>query len=281
MTLPRMSLDSLLARLQTERKAAFAIVEGFSDRRVLTSWSEREGLAVDFYCADEIDIELDDRFRPYGGNKGRVFTIFSCREIAEFSGSKAIGIVDTDLDNLLGRKLDIPGIYYTEYSCLFSQLLSPERLRIFLSEVFHNSDTNEFIDELCRTSRMIFRLRAEKQRHSPMASLPSFRRYIARGAARGFDWDGYLDAALPRFSGSISKAAILQAISEVGAADVRHEIHLHSTIEIMWGTGRRVGIFDNTVSIEEIYRHLRVFYLRICSDCGTAALVRNMVLRLS
>lgn len=275
-----MSIDALSARLQTERATLCAIVEGFNDRRVLTSWSESENLPVMFYCADEIEAEIHEPFRLYGGNKGRVITILAAQNIEALADKNAIGIVDRDVDIILGRQINIKGVYYTQYTCLFSQLLSPERVKIFLSEVFHRDASDQFIRELFCSSERMFRLRAEKQRLRPDAALPSFSRYVRKIEAGGFDWGGYLRACIPRFMGAISEDDLLREIIKEDAEDVRSVMHLHSTVDILWQLGRKERLFDNTVSLEELYRHLRAFYLRLCDECETAGLVRKMAQRL-
>lgn len=281
MSLPRMSLDALSARLQTDRRTLCAIVEGFNDRRVLTSWSESEKLPVNFYCADEIEVEIEEIFRVYGGNKGRVITILSTAPVEHFADQNAIGVIDRDLDTILTREVNAKGVYYTQYSCLFSQLLSADRIKKFIGDVFHKVVPEQFVDEVCSTSERMFRLRAEKQRLRPEASLPEFSGYVRRVSAGGFNWDGYLNACLPRFGGSTTKEQLLLAVHQVGTDDVRSVMHLHSTVEIIWQLGRKERVFDNTVSLEEVYRHLRSFYLRLCGECETAALVRRKICELN
>lgn len=278
MAIPRMSVDALMAKLWTEKKSLCTIVEGFTDRKILGKFINDQSLDAAVYCIDEIEVELNHEFRDFGGNKGRVISLFSENDIKPFIDKNAIGIIDRDIDFFINREVNVRGFYYTEFSCLMSRLFCEEYLSDMVFDVFSKRISRQFIDELMDFSSRYFFMFCLKQEICPDRSLPDIKKSVRQICKGGFDWELYT-LKVTQCTGIDRKK--LKSSPTSTDHDPRSSICLHISIEYMWLLGRKEGIFDQSVSREELYRHLIGKCHSTLGGCGVADIIYEKSKRLT
>lgn len=275
MSLPRMSVDALLARFHVEPEILCVFTEGWNDRNIVDHWIGRSDLSATVYCIDEVEIPIDGRFAEYGGNKGRVFTLFECTQVSEVADALAVGVVDRDVDFDIGKNLSIRGVYYTEFACLQSEVVSGEHAKSILKVAFHKDLSKDQIEEIDNFSRFAFCIRAVKREKRPDASLPRFDKSIRSLRDGGFDYTGYVEKCNSSLSDVGDLSGVIAGL--YADVDVRSQTHFHSTVEFLLRFLRKEKIIDSTVSVEELYRHFRRELDVLFSDTKIAEMLRAKV----
>jgi hypothetical protein len=254
-----MSLDSLAARLTIDKSTLYVVTEGVQDARLITGWIEENIVPAVCYPVEDIEVVLSEEYRRYGGNKGRVITLFASGEVATHSDRSAVGLIDVDLDDVLTRRVSVKGVYYTEHACLFSMSILQANLDRVLKTAFGSSLPVAVWKEIESFSRRYFVVRSLKQRLAEDVVLPDIDRSIRKTVEGGFDWDGYNVKVAAVTSGRVTAAEIDAAFSGIDwAADVRCSMHYHSVLQYITGLLRRDGLVPGGITEGELSRHLRV-----------------------
>lgn len=280
MPAPRKTIDSLVNQLKLEKRRTCIVTEGVSDRRLLEGYVDAHNLPVDIYCADDIEIKTDEQFKKYGGAKGRVITLLANDDISPYADKNAAGLVDRDLDEELNQLIGINGIYYTEYACLTSYLMSTNTINSWLKTVFGQDFSYDATKELERYIIQNYKLRVVKAKCFPKSSLPNIKNYVRPMSQGGFDWHHYIQAYTNNAGPDASEKAILSRMDNIEARlDQRFYVHFHSIIEFVYFFARKERIFDNSVTEYELYRNMPLLYTSSRNECGTAKWLHNFTIR--
>jgi hypothetical protein len=275
-----MSIETFATKLQLEKRRIFLITEGVSDRRMLERFVEDQKLSVDIYSSDDVEIELDPKYAKYGGNKGRVITLISDPDIAPFADDNAVGLIDRDLDWALDIVVHVRGIYYTEFSCLPSFTFSRHIFSNWLRVAFGRTFNDQALDELEKFACANFKLRVVKANTFPKKALPSIKSYVHALSDGGFDWPGYIGTVAQLAGREITSAMIKSKMDgQVCSPEPRLNLHVHSAVEFIYYLGRKERVFDSSVSIDELYRHIPIIYALESHLCGTAAWLKGLSLK--
>ncbi|MEH6664091.1 MAG: hypothetical protein V7678_04520 [Brevundimonas sp.] len=275
MSLPRMSIEALSARLHIENEQIVVVVEGLDDQRLLDRWASSEGLPVAIYSVSDIEVELAPSYAPLGGNKGRVVTLIASDQLVRYANDNLYGIVDRDLDDALGRTVNFDGLYYTTYSNLKAEALCRSGVSDILRIGFQREPTDELLDELDAYSRMDFKYRVWKELNGHKFDNISISSYVRKARDGGYDWDRYLSStAVSRKAAALAEGrGALEHIDASG--DVRLYRRDHSLIEFLWEILRKERFIDATVRIEELARHIRWLFAQRVSELTIAATIRR------
>lgn len=272
MSLPRMSLDALVAKLSTESQSLCSIVEGFSDRKILSRYISQNDINAVVYSSDEIDIRLLDQFSPYGGNKGRVLSLFVSPDTVKYQDVNLIAFIDRDIDFVLERVIKAKGIYYSKGACLLSRNVSRSNISVWFEDAFGKKVSSVFIDEVLMFSWKCFYFFAEKQKRDLTKQLPSISKCVRKLKTGGFDWS--------RFCRTTHQTTGLKIDVDETAPPFNEEkicecVNIHVLLDYLWELGRKEGLIDNSVSRSEMDRHLYVRAINTSADCESARTIQE------
>jgi hypothetical protein len=259
-----MSQDSLENQLFLEQRRLVVVLEGVEDRDVVSSWCGYKSLAVDAYAATDVEVPILDRFHGYGDNKARVASLIATERFSDYVDRSLIGIVDRDVDGVVRPWLEVLGLYYSEFCTLTSGVLFGTVLSGIMQESFGGVMSRDFIIEISRFYRRHYVLFALKERFSGGKGLPAVDKSVRRLVDGGFDWISYISKVKAVLGWKSSPERILSFLDRRSTDDdVRMVARYHDSLRYLWILSRKEGLIDKTVSLDEMYRHMRVHLMHL------------------
>lgn len=259
---PRRSLEALATQLQFGREDLVLVCEGLSDKSLLAR-DVGSAKQVVVYSSTELEIPLQERFAPYGAEKGRVLSLSQEAPIAPYLDGKLRLVVDLDIDDVLNRRVNETGVYYTEYASLFMHFFDREGLTQFCNLAAGHDVSGDIVEDILQVSKTMFFLFAEKERLQAGVALPDIRRYLQ---PTGMDWEGYAVALASRIAGgrARSRELVTAAIEAAGADRLDHRLRVRfrdflQVINYRLYRSRQIG---ELISDDEMRRLVRFFIER-------------------
>lgn len=175
----------------------------------------------------------------FKSNKHRVIT-FAYEMSNKLNKGKFTGLVDTDCDQVLGRKLNIKHLNYTSPTCMEAYFLLPETLENFFS-LQCNLDAKKVADFLKIANLIlpvIFTMRAVNENEKFNCSVVSYTSGIKKkGDFLSFTAEKYIDSYISKHNLNSKKIALRENFDAIYAAlggDLQHKCHGHDFITLLY-----------------------------------------------
>jgi hypothetical protein len=182
MEFQRRTLAELKLQAKLEAKTIFVIVEGAFDQDIYTETLRSMGIESMVYRVEQIDVKLQR------GNKERVISAIQADEIRGMVN--AIGIVDTDFDEILGTKIINDQLLYTDFSCAEAYACRLEQLEKFFRRIYGRDADLDDLNDLVDWMRKYFSLLAAKASLDIESHFPNVDKYFDKNS-NNFDWQKY------------------------------------------------------------------------------------------
>lgn len=260
---PRRNVDALISQLTAEPERRLLIVEGESDRDAIKILAKRQNVEIDVYQVNDFNINLIDEFSRYGGNKGRILTVAQFIESSLDKFDRVIGLIDQDLDDIMGWKVTSPLILYTHKTSLFCHVVT-EHIIDDLFKVFYRREiTSEEIRQSLELAIWYLNLRCALWMQISFPSSISIKRYVTKDF--GLNQSGYLTAISTK--NGVDPQDTLRLLESV-----ENSIHFdyHFFVEFLFQASKKQGILDGTCSVDEMYRSFFQAYVANAHGCETA-----------
>lgn len=267
----RRDLAALAAQMAAEPNRVLVLTEGETDRFAISRWARDAAIPVDAYHIQDFDITLSPKFIPYGGNKGRICSLFDDPWANEFRDRNLIGIIDRDLDGIIRDEIEILGVYYTDGSSFFTFLLHPDKLKELLERTFRKHVPEKILDACTRVGTKLLLLKGFLQVQDEPVSTVAIKSYVNKDESKYFfDWDDYINSVALKAkvdSKSIHDFIDFHFRCDSGCVDY------HLFVQFLYLAGRKIGFFENSVTENEIKRHIERSFFEAAHETTIARIL--------